>query len=170
MATSLDETAEGIASSFAADALTKQQADGTGLDKRKPAAGLFLKEMWIVYPPGEQLSYATVLPLKLLSKCLNPGTCLPPPPQAVFAGIPWFLQFFNRVCQWKSTPLTVFVHSVYIFMVLRPHFILPTVLSAVVARGAFYYQHRSRGPASMDPRLSGKKVLRALEGPNSGNH
>ncbi|GAQ82809.1 synaptotagmin family protein [Klebsormidium nitens] len=75
--------------------------------------------------------------------------------KAVFSGVPWALQQFNRVCQWRSPPLTLTVHGVFIFMVLRPHFILPTVLAMLVGRGAFYFQHRPRGPASMDPRLSG---------------
>jgi hypothetical protein len=65
----------------------------------------------------------------------------------------------------------VFVHSVYICMVLRPHFILPTVLSAVVARGAFYYQDRSWGLPAWTPscRVSEQKSLGFLEDRKSGN-
>ncbi|XP_010559091.1 PREDICTED: FT-interacting protein 1 [Tarenaya hassleriana] len=63
-------------------------------------------------------------------------------------------KWFQDICSWRKTAVTVAVHILYLVFVCSPEMILPVMFLCLFMLGLWNHRHRPRQPLHMDTQLS----------------
>ncbi|KAK1353484.1 FT-interacting protein 1 [Heracleum sosnowskyi] len=72
----------------------------------------------------------------------------------VLGGLIAVAKWCDQIFHWKNPINTVLIHILFLFLVLYPGLILPTIFLSLFLIGVWYYRFRPRHPPHMDTHLS----------------